>query len=87
MRCRYCRGLNTRVKDTRAHEELERVRRVRECMSDSCGRDFVTWEHPLDDEVASELVRMTHEEFILFLAYLRVDILRRRRTGKPVAAA
>jgi transcriptional repressor NrdR len=42
MRCPFCRHLKTRVVDKRNLEELDTIRRRRECRS--CGRRFSTYE-------------------------------------------
>jgi transcriptional repressor NrdR len=42
MRCPFCRHLKTRVVDKRNLEELDTIRRRRECLS--CGRRFSTYE-------------------------------------------
>jgi transcriptional repressor NrdR len=42
MRCPYCRHSKSRVVDKRNHEELDTIRRRRECLA--CGRRFSTYE-------------------------------------------
>jgi transcriptional repressor NrdR len=42
MRCPFCRQTKTRVVDKRNLEELDTIRRRRECLS--CGRRFSTYE-------------------------------------------
>ncbi len=42
MKCPFCRNTKTRVVDKRNLEELDTIRRRRECLS--CGRRFTTYE-------------------------------------------
>ena len=43
MMCPFCRNPETKVIDSRASEEFS-IRRRRECLNESCGRRFTTYE-------------------------------------------
>ncbi|WP_067617392.1 transcriptional regulator NrdR [Alicyclobacillus acidiphilus] len=44
MKCPYCDTENTRVVESRPGEDGNTIRRRRECVNESCGRRFTTYE-------------------------------------------
>ena len=44
MKCPYCHFQETKVVDTRESENLEAIRRRRECLNTKCGKRFTTYE-------------------------------------------